>query len=142
VEASGTRRLLSGGQTLDLSLRADSVRASNQTTGQPLPRVSPLRVGASLAWAQGAWGARLGVDRVAAQNRVPAGEQSTPGYTLWNAALTWRMKAGASHLLWYARLDNAGNRLAYSATSILTQTAPGKAPLPGRSLSLGLEATF
>lgn len=142
LEASGTRRLLSGPQTLDLSLRADSVRASNRTTGQPLPRIAPLRLGASLAWAQGAWGARLGVDRVAAQNRVPAGELATPGYTLWNAALTWRMKAGASHLLWYARVDNAGNRLAYSASSILTQTAPGKAPLPGRSVSLGLEATF
>lgn len=45
-------------------------------------------------------------------------------------------------LLWYARIDNAADKLAYSATSILTRTAPGKSPLPGRSLKLGLRASF
>lgn len=142
VEASGNLRLLDTGQTLDLELRADSVRATNQATGQPLSRIAPLRTGATLAWAQGPWGARLGLDRVARQGRVPAGELATPGYTLWNAAVSGRMKAPGATLLWYARLDNAGNKLAYSATSILTQTAPGKAPLPGRSLKLGVQATF
>ena len=101
-----------------------------------------LRTGATLVWAQGSWGAKLGLDRVARQGRVPVGELATPGYTLWNAAVSWRMKAPGATLLWYARLDNAGNKLAYSATSILTQTAPGKAPLPGRSLKLGVQATF
>lgn len=142
LEASGNLRLLDAGQTLDLELRADSVRATNQATGQPLSRIAPLRTGATLAWAQGPWGARLGLDRVARQARVPVGELATPGYTLWNAAVSWRMKAPGAQLLWYARLDNAGNKLAYSATSILTQTAPGKAPLPGRSLKLGVQATF
>jgi len=142
VEASGNLRLLNAGQTLDLELRADSVRATNEATGQPLSRIAPLRTGATLVWAQGSWGAKLGLDRVARQGRVPVGELATPGYTLWNAAVSWRMKAPGATLLWYARLDNAGNKLAYSATSILTQTAPGKAPLPGRSLKLGVQATF
>ena len=57
-------------------------------------------------------------------------------------ALTWRMRAGPSSLLWYARVDNAGDRLAYSASSILTQTAPGKSPLAGRSVKLGVQASF
>jgi iron complex outermembrane recepter protein len=35
-----------------------------------------------------------------------------------------------------------GDALAYPASSILTQTAPGKAPLPGRSVRLGLQITF
>ena len=142
VEASGNLRLLDAGQTLDLELRADSVRATNQATGQPLSRIAPLRTGATLVWAQGPWGAKLGLDRVARQGRVPVGELATPGYTLWNAAVSWRMKAPGAQLLWYARLDNAGNTLAYSATSILTQTTPGKAPLPGRSLKLGVQARF
>ncbi|MBX3588381.1 MAG: TonB-dependent receptor [Ramlibacter sp.] len=142
LEASGTLRLLEGGSTLDLEWRADRVRATNLATGQPLPRVAPARVGGTLVWARGDWGARLGLDHVAGQSRVPVGELATGAYTLWNAALTWRTKAGPSHLLWYARLDNAGDRLAYSATSILTQTAPGKSPLPGRSFKLGLQATF
>lgn len=142
LEASGKHRLLAGAQTMDLELRGDLVRATNLDIGQPLPRMAPMRLGATLLWSQGPWGARLGVDRVAAQNRVPAGELVTPGYTLWNAAVTWRMEAGGASMLWFARLDNTGNLLAYSATSILTQTAPGKSPLPGRSLTLGLQAMF
>jgi len=39
-------------------------------------------------------------------------------------------------------VDNLSNRLAYSASSILTQTAFGRAPLPGRSLRVGVQATF
>jgi hypothetical protein len=38
-------------------------------------------------------------------------------------------------MLWYARLDNLSNQLAYSATSILTTTAYPKAPLPGAASS-------
>jgi len=40
------------------------------------------------------------------------------------------------------RVDNLTNRLAYSATSILTQTAFPKAPLPGRSVRVGVQAMF
>jgi iron complex outermembrane receptor protein len=82
------------------------------------------------------------VDLLAAQDRVPAGQLATDGYSLWNAAVTWRTRKGANNLLWYARLDNAGDTLAYSASSILTQTAPGKSPLPGRSLKAGLQISF
>ncbi len=101
-----------------------------------------MRLGATLLWAQGPWGARLGVDQIAAQDRVPDGQNTTGAYTLWHAAMTYRAKAGQSNLLWYARLDNIGDTLAYSASSILTQTAAGKAPLPGRSLKAGLQLSF
>jgi len=142
TEASGNIRLLDTGHKLDLALRADTVRADNTSTGQPLPRIAPMRLGATLLWSSGPWGARLGVDQIAAQDRVPDGQRATSGYTLWNAALTYRAKAGKSRLLWYARLDNLGDTLAYSASSILTQTAAGKAPLPGRSLKAGLQISF
>ena len=133
---------MEGARTLDLELRADVVRAMNTTTSQALPRIAPMRVGASLAWAQGPWGARLDVNHVAAQNEVPAGQLTTPAYTLTNASLQYRQKVAKAQLLWFARLDNLGDTLAYSSSSILTQTAPGKAPLPGRSLKLELQATF
>lgn len=142
LEAGGTTRLMEGARTVDLEWRGDLVRATNSDTGQALPRIAPVRAGATLVTTQGPWSARLGFDRAASQNRVPEGELATPGYTLWTAAVTYRMKVDAASLLWYARLDNAGDRLAYSASSILTQTAPGKAPLPGRSLKVGVQATF
>lgn len=142
LEASGNVRVLDGASQLDLELRGDAVRATNATTGEPLPRIAPVRAGVTLAWEQGAWGARIGFDHSARQSRVPAGEQPTGAHTLWTAALTYRLPAGPASLLWYARVDNAADRLAYSATSILTQTAPGKVPLPGRSLKVGLRASF
>ncbi len=146
LEASGTVRLMepaqNSGQTLDLELRGDVVRAVNTTTGQPLPRIAPVRLGAALAWAQGAWGARFGVNHVAAQSDVAPGQPTTNAYMLVNASVNYRQKAGRAELLWFARLDNIGDKLAYSATSILTQTAPGKAPLPGRNFKVGLQANF
>lgn len=142
LEAGGNVRLMDGPSVLDLELRGDAVRATNTTTGEPLPRIAPVRAGATLAWSQGAWGARVGFDHAARQGRVPAGELPTDAYTLWTAALTYKMTAGPANLLWYARVDNASDQLVYSATSILTQTAPGKSPLPGRSLKVGLRASF
>ena len=142
LEAESTVRLLQGGPTLDLETRLDLVRADNLTAGQPLPRISPARAGAALAWGTGPWSVRVGFDHWARQRRVPAGELPVAGYTLWHAAVSYRVKAGPTHLLWYARLDNTGDRLAYPATSILTQSAPGRVPLPGRSLRVGVRADF
>ncbi|HEY0201232.1 MAG TPA: TonB-dependent receptor [Burkholderiaceae bacterium] len=156
LEANGTVRLLgaqgvagasAGGSVLDLDLRGDLVRATNLDTGEPLPRIAPARVGATLAWAQGPWGARAGFDHLAAQNRIPDdGSRATDAYTLWNAAFTYKTKVQAGPtpmgLLWYARVDNITNKLAYSATSILTSTAFPKSPLPGRSFKVGLQANF
>jgi iron complex outermembrane receptor protein len=151
LEASGNLRLLgtdgfakpADDSTLDLQWRGDLVRAKNTDTGEPLPRISPARVGATLAYGNGPWTARLGFDAYAAQRRVPSiGARPTDAFTLWNAAITYRMKVQRANLTWYARIDNLTNKLAYSATSILTTTAFPDAPLPGRSLKVGLRATF
>ena len=141
-EASGNIRLIEGVSSLDLALRGDMVRATDLTNKQPLPRIAPMRVGATLQWTSGPWGSSLGFDRSAAQNRVAPGQRATAGYTLWNSAATYSLKVGATNLLWYARLDNLTNQLAYSAASVLTTTAFPKAPLPGRSLKVGLQVGF
>ncbi|TFZ06011.1 TonB-dependent receptor [Ramlibacter henchirensis] len=142
LEAEGSVRLLEGANTVDLELRGDLVRADNLTLGQPLPRIAPVRLGATAVWGSGPWGARLGFDHWARQARVPAGDAPVAGYTLWNAALTYKASAGSADLLWFLRLDNLGDRLAYSATSILTQSAPGRVPLPGRSVRAGVRMDF
>ena len=143
LEANGRKRLMdAGAQTIDLDWRWDRVQADDQSTGQPLPRIAPMRTGATLLWSRSALSARVGVDQWAAQDRVPPGRWAVDGYTLWHAAVTLRDRVGKNQLLWYARLDNASDALAYSASSILTQTAPGKSPLPGRSLKLGLQLSF
>ena len=142
LEAKGSVRLIDQAQTLDLEWRADRVRARNTDTGEALPRIAPERLGATLLWARGPWSARLGASHSAAQTRLPLNQLPTEAHTLWNAWLGYRTGSGDAKWLWYARIDNLSDRLAYSASSILTQTAPGKAPLPGRSLKLGLQAGF
>ncbi len=142
LEVNGHQRLWQGPSTLDLDWRADSVRATNDSTGEPLPRIAPLRLGSTLAYAQGPWSAKLGADWHAAQNRVPASSVATGAYTLVNASVSYRQKLDAAVLHWFVRLDNLTDQLAYSATSILTSTAFGKSPLPGRSLKLGVQASF
>jgi iron complex outermembrane receptor protein len=142
LEASGRQRLWQGASTLDLDWRADTVRATHSSTGEPLPRIVPMRVGATLVHAQGPWSAKLGADWHAAQNRVPEGSVATGSYTLVNASVSYRQKLDATVLNWFARLDNLTDQLAYSATSILTSTAFGKSPLPGRSFKLGVQASF
>jgi iron complex outermembrane receptor protein len=141
-EASGQWRLLQSAGTLDLTWRADAVRAQNLSTDEALPRIAPLRLGASLVHASGPWNSHLGFDWHAAQNRVPEGAQATQTFTLWHAHLAYKQKVSGGALNWFARLDNLSNQWAYSATSILTSTAPGKAPLPGRSVKLGVLASF
>lgn len=151
IEANGNLRLLGAdgfarmadAGTLDLEWRGDIVRAKNLDTGEPLPRIAPLRLGATLAYGNGPWTARLGFDYNAAQHRVPSvGARETDAYTLWNAAITYRMKVQRANLTWYARVDNITNKLAYSPTSILTTTVYPNAPLPGRTLKVGLRVTF
>jgi len=151
IEASGNLRLLGNdgfapmpdASTLDLEWRGDVVRAKNLDTGEPLPRIAPFRAGATLVYGNGPWSARLGFDYNAAQRHVPSvGARETDAYTLWNAAISYRMKVQRANLTWYARVDNITNKLAYSPTSILTTTVYPNAPLPGRSLKVGLRVTF
>ena len=142
LEASGRQRLWHNTSTLDLDWRADTVRATNETTGEPLPRIAPLRLGSTLVYGQGAWSAKWGADWHAAQTRVPVGSVNTPAYTLVNASVAYRQRWDATSLTWFARIDNLNDQLAYSATSILTSTAFGKSPLPGRSFKLGVQASF
>ena len=141
-EVSGNLRLIDGASPLDLALRADLVKAANLNNGQPLPRIAPVRLGATLRYASGPFGANVGLDYSAAQKRVPVGDRETGAYTLWNAGVNYRAKTGAISTLLFARLDNLTNKLAYTATSILTSTAFPNAPLPGRSLKVGLQTTF
>lgn len=141
-ETSAQWRLLQSNSSLDLALKADTVRAQNLSVNEPLPRISPVRLGAKLIHTTGPWRADWGFDWYAAQDRVPAGGVATAAYTLWHGFVSYRQKVSGAALNWFAKLDNASNQWAYSATSILTTTAPGKSPLPGRSLKLGVLATF
>lgn len=158
-EAQGRWRLVGGAQALlssdasrgawDLEARADAVQARDLTHGQPMPRIAPMRLGSDLLWAKEAWGARLGFVHAWAQNNVPqdalVSQRTTPGYTLWNAGLNYHTHVGRTHWMWFARLDNLTNQVAYASTSILRQSLQDEnriPPMAGRSIRLGVQASF
>ncbi|MEY4018380.1 MAG: hypothetical protein RLZZ189_2178, partial [Pseudomonadota bacterium] len=157
LESSAKLRMVGGQQALlsndaqrgaiDLELRGDVVRADDLTNGRPLPRIAPMRLGADALWSQNAWGARFGFLHAGAQNRMPSYSNVTPvttaSYTTWNAGLNYHAHSGPTHWMFFAKLDNLTNKLAYSSTSVLTQSMGSSAPpLAGRSVKVGLQASF
>lgn len=140
LEAEARWRLVERPWTLDLLPGLDLVRGTNRDSGEPLPRLAPLRLRLGLEAAQGPWRGGLQWSHAARQDRVPATDIPTPGFTLLGAWLTRAAKLGGSDALWFLRADNLGHRLATSAGTIATLRA--LAPLPGRSLSAGVRLGF
>ncbi len=140
LEFEGQWRLLGGAQQVDLDGKVDLTRAANRATGEPLPRIAPMRTTLGLNWGQGAWTARAEVVRAAAQTRVPADDVPTAGYTMVNLSASYAVKLGGADGLLFAKLTNLGNELAYNAASI--GTVRNLSPLPGRGLMAGLRLNF
>lgn len=134
----------SRGQRVDLTGRADMVRASSN--GQPLARIAPARytIGAEY---QHPVGLRAGIDatRVAAQTRIPtypsvlATNLPTDGYTMVNANVSYRFRALAEST-WdvFLRANNLLNVEARNHLSFLKEVAP----LPARGLQIGVRGSF
>jgi len=133
-------RLLAGPRTVDIDARIDLVRGRNDDSGEPLPRLAPLRATVGLHLTQGAWTGRLEVQHAARQARVPGTDVPTGGWTLLNLSASHALKLGHWDGLLFAKLLNVGDRLAFNASTI--DTVRPLAPLPGRALVVGLRATF
>ena len=142
LEAQGKTRigqqLLTAADTLDIEVRGDLVRGKNRDTGEALPRLAPWRLGASLIYGSGPWGARADVSYVAKQNHVPIADTYTDSYTLVGASFSYKFKLNNLQSLAYVRLDNLTNQDARNAASVLRDIAP----LGGRSIKVGLRTTF
>lgn len=140
IELEGKRRLLDAAWKLDASGKLDLTRASNRDTGEPLPRVAPLRMLLGLEATRGPWGGRIEVDHAARQDRVPGTDVATASYTIVNLTLTRRFEWNSSEGLWFVKLGNVGDELAYSAST--QRTVRELSPLPGRSLKTGVRVAF
>lgn len=140
IEIEGQHRLMQAPWTLDVNGKLDFTRATNLDTGEALARVAPMRMLLGLDAARGPWGGRVEIDRAATQDRVPATDVPTRGYTMLNLSLTRHFTAGSADGLWFVKLDNVGNTLAYSASTV--QTVRDLTPLPGRALKTGIRLSF
>ncbi len=123
---------------LHLELSADSVRARQSSSGEPLPRIPPFRYGARLNFEDGRWQAVLEIRHIADQRRVAANESSTPGYALLNASVSYLIPTPrVTYELWI-RGKNLTAATAREHGSFLKEFAPQ----PGRGVLGGVRLTF
>ena len=103
-----------------------------------LPRIPAGRAGvrADMKWQQ--WSGGVEYARVFAQKDIAAYEESTPGYNMVNAVVAYRGQYGATGYEVYLRGTNLLNKLAYNHASFISTVAP----LPGRSVLLGVRMTY
>ena len=139
-ELEGRTRVAELPWALDLTGALDLVRGANRTTGEPLPRLAPMRLRIGLETSQGPWTAAVGVRHLARQSRVPSTDVATPSATLVDASLSWRQRWGAAETMVFVRLDNLGDELAYNASAL--RTARDLSPLPGRAATVGLRVAW
>ncbi|TLP55819.1 MULTISPECIES: TonB-dependent receptor [Pseudomonas] len=121
-----------------LELSGDYTRANNLDSGEPLPRIAPLRLNSGLVWELDRWQARIDVQHAASQHRKPSNETSTDGYTTLGASVGYRFDVGQSQWLAFVRGENLTDQTVRYASSILRDIAPA----PGRSVEVGLRTTF
>ncbi|SDK13263.1 iron complex outermembrane recepter protein [Pseudomonas delhiensis] len=122
----------------DLELSGDYTRAKNRDTGQPLPRIAPLRLNSALIWELQQWQARLDVEHAASQHRVPDEEFATDGYTTLGASVGYKFDVGGSQWLAFVKGENLTNQTVRYASSILRDSVPA----PGRGIEAGVKVAF
>ena len=123
--------------TLDLKLGVDYTLAED-SSGNALPRIPPLKGVIGLAWRSGAWSAGTDWQLIADQTRNATSETDTGGYTLLSAHVSYRLIQGRVAYDLFIRGSNLTDAEARVHTSFLKDIAP----LPGRSVTFGIRANF
>lgn len=116
----------------------DYVRGKLTGGGGNLPRIPAARAGVrgNVKWEQ--WSGGVEYARVFSQKDIASYEDATSGYNLVNAVLAYRGRYGATGYEVYLRGTNLLNKLAYNHASFISSLAP----LPGRSMLLGVRMTY
>ncbi|WP_238139411.1 TonB-dependent receptor [Roseateles aquatilis] len=141
VELEGHQPLPAlAGWDLTLGTTLDLVRGTNLDTHEPLPRLAPARASVSLQAQRGPWLIQASLRGAARQDKVPALDTPTAGYGILRVNIARHFDLGGMDAMWYVKLDNLANKLAYSASSV--QTIRELTPMPGRSLFAGLQVKF
>ena len=122
---------------LDLKLTGDYVRATNLSTGEALPRIAPLRLGAGLYYQKNSFGARLNVLHAFDQNRTAVNELATDGYTDLSALVSYKLPTKLN-IEFFAKANNLLNQDIREHASILKDIAPQGA----RAVLFGLRSDF
>jgi iron complex outermembrane receptor protein len=144
-DSKSVKNLITGGEQiveknpndLFLRLQADYVHAED-SSGEPLPRITPFRYGVSLNYESEHWTASIEGWLVDSQNRVAQFETTTPNYTFLNVSAGYKFQAWRTYNYLYVRATNLLDAEARDHLSFLKEVFP----LPGRGVVVGLRTTF
>ncbi|MBP0132041.1 MAG: TonB-dependent receptor [Nitrosospira sp.] len=125
-------------ETLDLRLFTDYVRGKLDGGGN-VPRATPPRFGLELNHRAGPWTANLSATRVMQQTRVAELETTTPGYTLLNIDMSYRVTKTKLNGI---RIFLQGKNLLNEEMRLHNSFLKNFAPLPGRALVVGFRGEF
>jgi len=130
------------GWSLLLSAYGDMLRATNESEGTNLPRIAPARLGVGFEVQQGKLDFGMRLTRSFKQDDVAVhgghSEETTAAYSLLNAFASYDVNLGDSVGELFVKGYNLTDELAYNHASVLKQFAP----LPGRSVEIGLKFDF
>jgi iron complex outermembrane receptor protein len=144
-DSKSVKNVITGGEEtteknpndLYLRIQGDYVHAED-SSGEPLPRITPFRYGISLNYEGEHWVASIEGWLVDSQNRVAEFETTTPNYTFLNASAGYKFRWGRTYNYVYARGTNLLDAEARDHLSFLKEVFP----LPGRGVVVGLRTTF
>lgn len=115
----------------------DVVHAKAQGSGNNLPRIPAARFGLNMEKSWQSLSADMEVMRVFEQDRIAAYETRTPGHTLLNASLNYRLK-GRDDTTFFLQGRNLLAETVWNHSSFLAN----RIPEPGRNISAGLRLAF
>ena len=119
---------------------ADTVRGTiTSLDGGNLPRISPSRIGGKLTWRSDRWYIDGGATHVFKQDRIAAFETTTPGFTRIDASVRYRWAYASNRS---ADIYLLGKNLTNRDIRVHTSFLKDFAPLPGRSVFVGITATY
>lgn len=112
-----------GGGDLRAGLWGDYTRGELDS-GDDVPRLAPLRIGARFAWVSESlelWTRVVDADE---QDKPGANEEPTDGYTKWDAGADYRLPIGDSEMTVFLALNNIADEEIRLSTSFLRDVAP------------------
>lgn len=120
-----------------LEVFADKVHATLDDGGY-LPRIPPLKAGAEYRLEHNLWAFTFGATHYAKQANIASEETETAGYTLVDASVSYDLDLDDQDANLYLRLSNMTDQLGRVHSSFIKESTP----LPGRSLVMGITASF
>ena len=126
------------GWSLLLSAYGDTLRATNESEGNKPSRIAPARIGLGFEVKQDKFDYGMRLTRSMKQDKLGDDEEVTPAFSLVNAFASYDVSFGDSVGELFVKGSNLTDELAYNHASVLKQFAP----LPGRSVEIGLKFDF